>query len=366
MRAFVDAAEFSWALGQVISAPHGSKYIPELNGVYVSVGDGRCVLAASNLESWLVTELPAHGGSFSFVLPRPDAIARAIRCFEDQLCLEYEPVEGKLVHQARVIMRCGDRTGSFLTMPGQDYPPLPEPVVGTEFSVRADILLERVKRVRYAALNPGKDLLDVRTSVQFKGRNVYALDGYRLAWDTAQDTAVPEPFMVRGDLLSGLQMFGGSEVTFHIGDRRGQITDGLTNLYFPVSPDRVYDLESAVPSSWAEEFYVWPKQFLQELAYLEQFAPRAGRLCVRMCGGQLTVDVRAEQFSTKIDVEGTSTVPVGFDLGYMKDALNQFRQEARVLIRVGSPYAPIVLTGEKRQDHALVLPVRLKPEAAAA
>lgn len=361
MRAIVNAEAFSDALNRAITTPYGSKYVPELNGVYIHFDGEKCTLASSNLESWLVTELPADGGEFSFVLMRPAAVARACRYFSGKLVLEYRELVAKGQLRILITMSCGARAGEFEALPSKDYPELPQPVEGGAFSTCASSLLDRVKRVQYAALKPGgSQNQQDRMSIQFRGNHVFAVDGHRMAWDSAGELAIPREFMVRADLLSCLVVFEHSEVRFHVGTRNLQITDGVTSLFLPIPPERVYHFEDAIPEKMIEQFYVCPIQFLQELAYLEQFSPKGKRLCVRMCGGVLSVNAQAESYRTEIEICGCNKVAVGFDLSYMKDALKQFRNADWITVGISGELSPIVLGAEGRDDHALILPVRLK------
>lgn len=365
MRATIDAKTFFEVLSRANNCPYGSKHISVLDGIYIRFGGGRCILAATNLESWLVTESPAEGDTFAFVLPRPTAVAKACRCFDGELVLEY--TEGsKSARSARIALRCGSRSAEMEAMLCGDYPDLPEAVTGDEFSANAGALLKRVEQVRYAAKRPAAGLSYACMSIQLSGRHIFALDGHRMAWDGADEPIVPRPFMVRADFLAGLQIFGNAQVTFRMGGNRLQITDGTTSLFCPIPSERVYDFESAVPKQYAEEFHVQPQHFLRELTYLEQFVPNAQSVTVQMCNGVLSMSAGAGLYHTKVDISGDNSIPVAFNLRYMKDALKQFRREEWVTVQLGGVISPIVLTAEKRSDRAMVLQVRRRSAVAAA
>jgi len=124
-------------------------------------------------------------------------------------------------------------------------------------------------------------------------------------------------------------------------------------------------LNGAVPKNFSEEFYVYPSDFLRELAYLKEFAPSKGKGCVLFSGGRLSMTVCGESYATKIQVEGPSQIVFGFNLTDMIDALRQFKGESRVKMKAVSSVAPIVLEAENRSDRALIMPVRTKAAAAA-
>ena len=105
--------------------------------------------------------------------------------------------------------------------------------------------------------------------------------------------------------------------------------------------------------------------FLWEPTYLEQFVPNAQSVTVQMCNGVLSMSAGAGLYHTKVDISGDNSIPVAFNLRYMKDALKQFRREEWVTVQLGGVISPIVLTAEKLSDRAMVLQVRRSAVAAA-
>ena len=65
----VDAKAFAEAMNKVSRVLKKSA-IPILEEVAVSIKDDRCALTATDLETWLVAELPAQGDDLSFVFQR--------------------------------------------------------------------------------------------------------------------------------------------------------------------------------------------------------------------------------------------------------------------------------------------------------
>lgn len=62
----VDARAFADAMSKVSRVLKKSA-LPMLEEIAVSVKDGRCTLAATDMDTWLVAELPAQGDDMSFV-----------------------------------------------------------------------------------------------------------------------------------------------------------------------------------------------------------------------------------------------------------------------------------------------------------
>ena len=87
---------------------------------------------------------------------------------------------------------------------------------------------------------------------------------------------------------------------------------------------------------------------------------RAGeqQLGVLFDGGRLLARGRHGKFAAKVDIaEGTATVRYGFNLAYMKQALEQLKDVEYVRIDAISDISPVVLHGGG--VTAMVLPVRM-------
>lgn len=69
MRFTVDARAFSDAMSKVSKVLRKNP-IPILEEIAVCIQNGRCTLTATDLETWLVAELPARGDDMSFVFSR--------------------------------------------------------------------------------------------------------------------------------------------------------------------------------------------------------------------------------------------------------------------------------------------------------
>lgn len=365
MRAMVDAKEFSQALDKVSRAAKRAA-VPVLEGVLVQIADGRCTLTATDLTTRLTAELPAQGDDLSFVFQRTRDAVRACRHFEGELALELtETGEGRN-RQLWLYLSCGPREAKIAVMDPEEFPQIGTESFEDPFTANAAKLLDRTQRVKYALRKHTINESASRCHVQFRGSDIYALDGYRLACDSDPDLLIPKPFMALPEALEYLKFFGDKEVSLSLGHRFLKITDGVFTIYTRMGEMAAYDLSSAVPKQFTEEFQVNTQGFLRELAYLKEFAPDSGNAHVRFSGGRLSMMVHGEGYATKIQTDGRCGTVFGFDLRYMVDALRQFKTETWVTVKVNSPVAPIVITAEGRGDFAMVLPVRIKEAAAAA
>lgn len=366
MKSSVDAKAFSKALDQVSKVLKKS-VLPILGEVSVLFLENKCILTATDLETWITTEIPARGDTFAFVFSRTKDVARACRLFEGNLTIEVTETGRERERSLLTTLRCGSRAGEFAALLPEDYPVLSPITAETAVTMNAAELFTRVERVRYAAKKPSPNCARVDiTCVQFDGKRIFALDGYRVACDASEAQIFPKPFMTSGEALSHLKMFGSNEVSIRYGKNRIQVTDGTSSLYLRMADAQIFQLDNAVPKSYREAFHIRPKDFLRELDYLKKIAVGEKVIAVRFRGDQLFVSAASGTYSTHIELDGTNDTTFGFDLSYMEDALRQFKDEPWVKMKVSSEVSPFILEAEGRGDFAMVLPFRLKKEVLAA
>lgn len=361
MRASVDAKAFVQALDRVSGIIRKSS-IPVLNAVLVQFEEGRCTLTATNIETYLSAVMPAQGDDFAFLLDRPRETARAFRQFEGELGLEQtETGEGDR-RRITLVLSCGPRAAELHPLLPEDFPRNPEWEPKHSFTANANRLYARVERVMYAAAPPKPDDFRVcRSNVQFSGNHIYAVDGCRMAWDTDLELDVPRPFMAAPDALEHLKLFGDQTVSVQLGERFARVTDGVTSLLFHLPEGELFKLDSAIPDKYRAEFQVSPAEFLTELKYLKQSLRGNRAHVVRFRGGNLLSESMGERYATNISAAGCENVEFGFTLDYMAEALEPFRKEPSVTVKVSvGSFGPIIIEAKGRHDRALIMPVDLK------
>ena len=337
MRATVNARAFSEALKSVLPVLKNS-VIPVLEEVSVRFSNGRCILTATDLTTWIITEIPASGDSFSFVFSRTKKVERACRCFDGSLTMELTENANK-DNGGFVRLSCGSRTAEFDTHSADLCPDVPDVKGDVLFTVNAANLLERIDRVSYATLK-------------------------RAAWDNGE-TVFPQPFLVQAAPLHHLKVFGRCQVEFRFSKPWLSVTDGDTTIIFQATDSEPYHLESAIPQKYLEEFSVSPREFLTELNYLKDVLPTTHKPYVYLRGNELLMQVHDRKYSTAIKISRTGDTTVGFHLRHLYDALSQFKSEKRVIVKISGVHTPVVIEAEGRSDCAMVLPLRETLDAAA-
>lgn len=367
MKAKVDAKSFIAALERVSGLIRKSS-IPVLNAVLVRFEEDRCTLTATNLDTYLSVEVTAEGDNFAFLLDRPRECARAFRQFEGELSLEQTEMGKGDRRRIKLALSCGPRSAGLNPFLPEDFPRYPIWEAKDSFTANAARLYARVERVKYAVgISRKEEARACVVSVQFSRNRIYALDGYRMAWDTDPELDVPAPFMASPDALEHLKLFGDQTVSVQMGERYANVTDGVTSLLFRLPEGELFKLDSAIPERYQAEAQVSPAEFLAELKYLKRSLRGNRAHMVRFSGGALLAESLGERYATKISATGCDGVEFGFNLDYMADALEQFGKEPSVKMKVSAgSLGPIIFEADGRNDHAMVLPVRLKEASRAA
>lgn len=364
-KAMIDAKAFSEGLDQVSKALQKSSY-PALSEVSVRIEDGACTLTATDLDTWLTKRIPAQGDDLAFVFTRTRDAAKACRLFDGTLVLELEETGSEQHKEWSLLMGCGARAAQFDVMDPELYPVCPSFEAESSFPVNAASLYARAARVSYAAMNPTENTQPKRTSIQFSGPYVFALDGNQMACDTDPAFVFPRPFTASKHAISHLNLFGNQDVQIEFGKGRVRITDGVFTLDFRIPSTDLYAVDQAIPKSYAETFSASPKDFLRELKYLKGFTAKERRPYVRFSGGELVMPVSSGTYRAAVQCVGENRITFAFDLNRMIAALRQFKDAPSVQIKVNSPVSPFIIEAEGRSDLALVCPIRLSEKLMAA
>ena len=364
-KAVVDAKVFSEGLDQVSRVLQNTVF-PALSEVYVRIQNGICILTATNMDTWLIREIPAQGDNLAFVMQRTKDVAKACRMFDGSLSLELEKICTGKKSSLKLVMRCASRAAEFEAMDPEDYPEYKPFEVESAFSVNAGDLLARINRVGYAALKPSVHTQVNRSSVQFSGQHVFAVDGNRMACDTDPDFSFPRPFMAYEGTVSHLKLFGDRDVVVEFGNGRICFRNGVITLDFHIPSMDIFPVDKVIPQNSTETFSLSPKDFLKELKYLKEFAAKERYPYVRFSGGELFMPTSSGKYSTAVEITGENRIIFAFDLHRMIEAVRQFKDEKCVTLKINSAVSPILIQAEGRNDLALVCPARLTDKLAAA
>ena len=241
----VDAKAFAEAMNKVSRVLKKSA-LPILEEIAVSVKDGRCTLAATDMDTWLAAELPVCGDDLSFVFQRTKDVMKACAHFEGKLALTLD-TEGK--KNWKLELHCGQRAATFTAASYEDYPECRTVENDASLRVNAAELFRSVERVRYAVQRADPSTNPKAACIQFRGNRIFSLDGRRMACDTQPDTVFPLPCLLSGDALVHLKAFGDCEVTMQVDERAVCFSSGTLKLYARRYGADTYDPDTAIPQS---------------------------------------------------------------------------------------------------------------------
>ncbi|MDB7879184.1 hypothetical protein [Flavonifractor plautii] len=176
--AYVDAAHFHEALGNVLRFAAKRSRLPILEEAQVRFEDGHCVLTCTNLDQWCMSTIPAVGDSFSFVFVGTRKILSACKYFSGELELTYtiEPTETNPDPRGQISISDGKRSLKRSTERTSDFPELKEKPLDRHYPVNPKRLLERFKRVKYAVSS--NDARPNQCCIEFLKDKIIAVDGY--------------------------------------------------------------------------------------------------------------------------------------------------------------------------------------------
>ena len=358
MKNTVDAAAFYKAMTALMEVPSKSS-IEVLREIRAEFTGDRCVLSATDLDTWMSVTITAVGDSFDFLFRNSANIQKVCRHYDGALELELQ----QCGDESFLTMRSGSKGGEFPVYDTKDCPVWPKLEVKQTYTANAAKILACVKQVKYAV-----DLRNTRPEyhgVLFQGRHIWSVEGRRAACCDNGGLDVETPFLVGVSALEQLKAFGDADMQISVADNwvlfQNKHIHLLTKRILNVTP---LTYESVVPQKWSEEFRFHRKDFVQALKYLLACIGKADKPYVRFHNGTLSLRVNGCLYKASVPISMKSSIVFGFDARFMLDALTQFEKQDMVTMRLTSPLGAISLIADN--SSAIVLPVRLKEEQKAA
>ena len=360
--AYVDAAHFHEALGNVLRFAAKRSRLPILEEAQVRFEDGHCVLTCTNLDQWCMSTIPAVGDSFSFVFVGTRKILSACKYFSGELELTYtiEPTETNPDPRGQISISDGKRSLKRSTERTSDFPELKEKPLDRHYPVNPKRLLERFKRVKYAVSS--NDARPNQCCIEFLKDKIIAVDGYRLAMSTDPAVNVEKPFYIPPEVMAELAMFKDQDCTISVGEEWAAVESETLRVLTRIPGYDGFDVERAIPTSFSTEYPVDVDQLLDEVRYLNGFITAKTRKPIRFDGGTLSLETPGGTYLSKVGLPPVEAR--GLNPKYLLEGLEQFKAKKvhTVTMKMGHPHSPMILTDGK-DDLAMVLPVRLKEVA---
>lgn len=356
MMSKVDAVEFAAAVKKVSGILMKSS-IPQLEQVRVQFADDACRVSATNLSMWLSSDIAAEGEQFSFVFRNTKKLLRVLRHYQGELTMEMFGKEDDL----KVLLRCGGKAGEFPVLEDDWLDGAPAVYPLRHYDIKTDELYHRAANVAYATAI--RENRPCAAGVRFCDSRLWCVDGYRMAIHQDAALDVKTPFVLPYAALKHLKVFGEQDGKLYIGEKYAAIrTDGM-ELTCRLIEDDGMTIEAVMPRNSKEAFSINRRQFLKALDYLTDCVQSKDIIKVVFDQGRLLVDQKHNKYAASVDVlGGKSEVVFAFNLRYMREAVEQFKDTEEVQISTSSAISPIILSAGGAET-AMVLPVRMTDSA---
>lgn len=358
----VDAGQFRDALNNALRTAAKRSRISMLEEAVIRFEENRCTITCTNLTQWCQAVIPAHGETFSFIVPKTGNLLTACQHFSGELNFSFtsNPTEKEPDPEGVIFVSDGRRSLQRRTTPASEFPEQPKPAYEAQYSIQAEKLLERFKRIKYAL--SGNTDRPARCCVEFLDNRIFAVDGYRLAVSADPEFTVKGPFFIPPEAMAELQMFKGRDCTLSVGKEWAAFENETLRLLTRIPANDGLDIDQAIPKSFDAEYPVSVDTLWDEVKYLSEFITTKSKAPIRFDGRTLALETPEGSYSSCVGLPAISVR--GFNAKYLLDGLGQFKAKKvdTVTMKVSHPHAPLLLT-DGGDDLAMVLPVRLKDAA---
>jgi len=364
MRVFVDRKEFEEVLKRAKLATERRAANPILNNFKLSAKEDRLRIYATDLESFLVLQLPARMEEVGEVSVHADKLTSIVRelssaevymeLVEDKLFVKGGKSQFKLV--------CGDPS---------EFPEFPE--VQCKNAISSNLLLKGISKVGYAISKE-----DTRHSLQGmyvankEGKlHFVGSDGYRLALYMHEGIPLKEDLLFPRKSLKALEKLlketlgevevGKDENFAHVKGEDWQLSMRLLEGEYP-------DYMAVIPTDYTLSVGLDRAEFENALQRLSSIAS-ASAFPVRLTFSfdVVKVEISDPEFGEgkdEVDVLerfGNEVMEIGFNGKYLLEALERFDFE-RVYLKAIDPDSPVVLESanpERDPYLCIAMPMRL-------
>jgi DNA polymerase-3 subunit beta len=364
MRVFVDRKEFEEVLKKTRLATQKRANMPILNNLKLSAEEDKLSIYTTNLESFLVMELPArveeagtaavHANKLASIVEELPSLEVYMELAEDKLIIRGGKSQFKLV--------CGDPS---------EFPEFPE--VLCKVPIPSGLLSKGISKVEYAISKE-----DTRYALQGmyvgskEGRlHFVGSDGYRLALYMHEGISLEEDILFSRNSLRVLEKLlkdaigevevGKDENFAHVKGEGWQLSVRLLEGEYP-------DYMAVIPTDYTISVLLDKAEFENALKRLSSIAS-ASAFPVKLVfeSDIVKVEISDPEFGEgkdEIDVLESFTnepMEIGFNGKYLLEALGEFDFE-RVRLKAIDPDSPVVLesaNSEKEPYLCIIMPIRL-------
>jgi DNA polymerase-3 subunit beta len=364
MRVFVDRKDFEEVLKKAKIAAEKRANMPILNNLKLSAEEDKLSIYTTNLESFLVMELPARVEEAGEVSVNADKLTSIVKNLSSAE-LYMELVEDKLFvrggkSQFRLV--CGDPS---------EFPEFPE--VQCKNAISSNLLLKGISKVGYALSKEDlKHALQGMYVANKEGKlHFVGSDGYRLALYMHEGIPLDEDLLLSRKSLKVLEKLlketlgevevGKDENFVHVKGEDWQLSVRLLEGEYP-------DYMAVIPTDYTISVLLDKNEFENALQRLSSISS-ASAFPVKLVfeSDVVRVEISDPEFGEgkdEVDVLeyfGNETMEIGFNGKYLLEALGGFDSD-RVYLKAIDADSPVVLESanlEKDSYLCIIMPMRL-------
>ena len=324
--------------------------MPVLQGILVRDG----YLIANNTEMTIKAKIEGTEGE-SFIIPE--------RAFDLINNLPDGEMEISAAAGNIITIKADKIKNKYQTLDPAQFPATASQEEGSELTIKADTLLESIKRVSYAVPAQGNNPVMSSMCLQASGGqlNFVGLDGHVLAWDKVEYSGEFELLIPKNtvDKLKSLGMSGDV-----------QIRHSKTGAVFITEDFEVYTrLIEGEYFKYQTMFKELPLHTVISRMALLDAMTRAKMCTEERCpvrfeldGGSLSLSIKDKttDYHETIDLQEdmAEALTIGFDARLVLETLKAFDCE-NVGVSFGGPKMPMIVEAEDSDFKTIVLPVAI-------
>lgn len=338
-----------------------------LSGVLLSAGEGKLMLAATDLDLGMRTALDAEVAEPGTALLPGRLLAEVVRSLADST-VEIETREAE--HDVEI--RSGSSSFHLRVLPAEDFPSLPEADAAGAMRIPAKALEASIDLVARAASRD--DMRPVLTGVFVtaggKEMTMVATDSYRLAvkrteleGELSGEIEANIPARALRELSRILSSEGAEDAAISLLANQAVFEAGSVTLTTRLIEGQFPNFRQLLPESYEHDVRLERPDFLDVTRRVSQLAQRNAPLRLSFAPGELTVaaetpDVGDASETMEVAFEG-EPLEIGFNPEFLKEGIESVEGE-QVLLRLISPLRPGLMQPVEGDDFRyLVMPIRL-------
>jgi DNA polymerase-3 subunit beta len=365
MRVAVDRRDFEVVLTKAKFATEKKSAIPILNNFKLSAKDDRLSIYATDLESFLVMELPARveeTGEVSVHAEKLTSIVEELSSSEVYLELKED----------KLLVKGGKSQFKLVCADPSEFPEFPKVVC--KAAIPSKLLLKGISKVGYALSKEdtryalqGMYVANKEGKLHFVGS-----DGYRLALYMHEGISLEEDLLFPRKSLKVLEKLlketlgevevGKDENFVHVKGEGWHLSARLLEGEYP-------DYMAVIPTDYTIKVLLDKAEFENALKRLSSISSSKGGFPVKLVfdSDVVRVEISDPEFGEgkdEVDVlesYGNEAMEIGFNGKYLLSALEEFDFE-RLYMKVIDPDSPAVLESanlEKDPYLCIIMPMRL-------